>query len=86
MKHDHKHSCNCEHDRVKFCKHCNTAYCLDCNEEWPKYPTNTYWTYQKPYWNYGTVTQGNLGINSTTGKSLGAQDITLTNTCGHTHN
>jgi hypothetical protein len=33
-KHEHKHSCECSHESVKFCRTCKVVHCLGCNQEW----------------------------------------------------
>lgn len=42
----HKHSCECEHDHVRFCKKCQVVHCLDCNKEWRN---NINWNYLGQY-------------------------------------
>lgn len=63
MKHEHNHSCQCEHKQVRFCKHCNICYCLDCNVEWA--PRLSYTWYNQPNtWRqniYDQTTSGGAG-------------------------
>lgn len=46
MKHGkHVHSCQCEHDTIKYCSGCKVAYCVDCGEEWGKHYFSYSYTY-----------------------------------------
>ncbi len=49
MSHNHKHTCECEHENVRYCKRCKVIHCLDCNKEWSEKVTWTY-SYTPNYW------------------------------------
>lgn len=72
-KHTHKHSCECEHENVKFCKQCKVVHCLDCNMEWGGY---------KVYWYYGYPYNQQFTYTNSTGDYI-SQGTTVT--CNHSH-
>lgn len=84
MKHNHNHSCTCEHKNVKYCSHCLTVYCQDCNQEWT---AKSYWNFQPYYTTYAypnTIGTGNLNYQSSSTTTITDPQLTTT-VCSHKH-
>lgn len=77
-KHEHAHTCVCEHDFVRYCKHCHTVYCLNCNKEWSEY---TYIHYQPWYPNTTWTSTGLVYNNNSNSNTLDPQ--LTTTACDH---
>jgi hypothetical protein len=78
--HDHRHACECDHERVRYCTRCKIVHCLDCKQEWVSRPVTIYWPYsQYQYPIYSLRGVGTALSQSTTQTS----DLTPQITCVH---
>ena len=77
MAHDH-HSCECQHERVKFCSRCKVTHCLDCKMEWVEPCRQShYYGWQSPWTTYTTL----AGI----GGANASQTLTVESLCSGGH-
>ncbi len=91
MKHNHNHSCSCEHNNVAYCKSSRTVYCKDCNQEWTAKYTWAYNPYTYTTIGYpgdgGTIGPGNggtIGYGTAYIKDYGPSNIDNQLNDGHT--
>ncbi len=84
-KHDHKHSCECSHESVKYCKTCKIVHCADCNLEWSQRPTYTYGSpwYQGYLGSSAIPMTSSGGMGSNNGQSLDSSNLSNQTLCDH---